>query len=94
MMARKLSFSKAINEAMKIAMKQDENVILLGEDVAGGAQVDHLQDDEAWGGVLGVTKGLVQEFGRDRVLDTPITEAGYVGRPWLQPQRACGRLRS
>ncbi|CAM5780893.1 MULTISPECIES: alpha-ketoacid dehydrogenase subunit beta [Brevibacillus] len=78
-MARKLSFSKAINEAMKIAMKQDENVILLGEDVAGGAQVDHLQDDEAWGGVLGVTKGLVQEFGRDRVLDTPITEAGYVG---------------
>ncbi|GAA4713950.1 alpha-ketoacid dehydrogenase subunit beta [Brevibacillus fulvus] len=78
-MARTISFSKAINEAMQIAMRQDENVILLGEDVAGGAQVDHLQDDEAWGGVLGVTKGLVQEFGRDRVLDTPITEAGYVG---------------
>jgi len=78
-MARKISFSQAINEAMKIAMRQDENVILLGEDVAGGAQVDHLQDDEAWGGVLGVTKGLVQEFGRDRILDTPITEAGYVG---------------
>ncbi|HZG13467.1 MAG TPA: alpha-ketoacid dehydrogenase subunit beta [Candidatus Bathyarchaeia archaeon] len=78
-MARKISFSQAINEAMKIAMRQDENVILLGEDVAGGAQIDHLQDDEAWGGVLGVTKGLVQEFGRDRVLDTPITEAGYVG---------------
>ncbi|UUZ82069.1 alpha-ketoacid dehydrogenase subunit beta [Paenibacillus sp. P26] len=47
--------------------------------MAGGANVDHLQDDEAWGGVLGVTKGLVQEFGRERVLDTPITEAGYVG---------------
>lgn len=78
-MARKISFSQAVNEAMKIAMRQDENVILLGEDVAGGAQIDHLQDDEAWGGVLGVTKGLVQEFGRDRVLDTPITEAGFVG---------------
>jgi acetoin:2,6-dichlorophenolindophenol oxidoreductase subunit beta len=78
-MTRKLSFSGAINEAMKLAMRNDENVILLGEDVAGGAQVDHLQDDEAWGGVLGVTKGLVQEFGRDRILDTPITEAGYVG---------------
>lgn len=64
---------------MKLAMRKDEDVILLGEDVAGGAQVDHLQDDEAWGGVLGVTKGLVQEFGRDRVLDTPITEAGYIG---------------
>ena len=78
-MTRKLSFSSAINEAMKLAMRSDENVILLGEDVAGGAQIDHLQDDEAWGGVLGVTKGLVQEFGRDRILDTPITEAGYVG---------------
>ncbi|WP_400162429.1 alpha-ketoacid dehydrogenase subunit beta [Brevibacillus sp. TJ4] len=78
-MARTISFSKAINEAMTIAMERDENVILMGEDVAGGAQVDHLQDDEAWGGVLGVTKGLVQTFGRDRVLDTPITEAGYVG---------------
>lgn len=78
-MARKLSMSGAINEAMKLAMRKDENVILMGEDVAGGAQVDHLQDDEAWGGVLGVTKGLVQEFGRDRILDTPIAEAGYMG---------------
>lgn len=78
-MARTLSMSGAINEAMKIAMRNDENVILMGEDVAGGAQVDHLQDDEAWGGVLGVTKGLVQEFGRERILDTPIAEAGYMG---------------
>ncbi|HJV47436.1 MAG TPA: alpha-ketoacid dehydrogenase subunit beta [Bacillota bacterium] len=78
-MARNLSMSLAINEAIKLAMKKDEDVILLGEDVAGGATVDHLQDDEAWGGVLGVTKGLVQEFGRDRILDTPISEAGYVG---------------
>ncbi|MDM5199395.1 alpha-ketoacid dehydrogenase subunit beta [Fictibacillus enclensis] len=78
-MGRTISMADAINEAMKLAMRKDENVLLLGEDVAGGAQVDHLQDDEAWGGVLGVTKGLVQEFGRERVLDTPITEAGYVG---------------
>src|SRR5205807_8684829 len=53
--------------------------ILLGEDVAGGAGVDHLQDDEAWGGALGVSKGLVQEFGRERILDTPITESGFIG---------------
>ncbi|AKP45947.1 alpha-ketoacid dehydrogenase subunit beta [Bacillus smithii] len=78
-MVRKISMSSAINEALKLAMRKDENVILLGEDVAGGAAVDHLQDDEAWGGVLGVTKGLVQEFGRERILDTPISEAGYVG---------------
>lgn len=78
-MTRNISFSDAINEAMRLAMRQDENVILMGEDVAGGAQIDHLADDEAWGGVLGVTKGLVQEFGRDRILDTPISEAGFVG---------------
>ena len=78
-MTRTVSMSTAINEAMKISMRRDENVILIGEDVAGGAQVDHPQDDEAWGGVLGVTKGLVQEFGRNRILDTPISEAGYMG---------------
>ncbi|MEJ9303338.1 alpha-ketoacid dehydrogenase subunit beta [Priestia megaterium] len=78
-MTRKLSMSEAINEAMRLAMRKDENVILLGEDVAGGAEIDHLQDDEAWGGVLGVTKGLVQEFGRERILDTPISEAAYIG---------------
>jgi len=78
-MARNVSMSAALNEAMKLAMRKDENVILMGEDVAGGAEIDHLQDDEAWGGVLGVTKGLVQEFGRERVLDTPITEAGFIG---------------
>ncbi len=78
-MARVISMSDAINEAMKLAMRKDDNVLVIGEDVAGGAAVDHLQDDEAWGGVLGVTKGLVQEFGRSRVLDTPISEAGYMG---------------
>jgi pyruvate dehydrogenase E1 component beta subunit len=41
--------------------------------------VDHLINDDAWGGPMGVTKGLVQEFGRNRVLDTPITEAGFIG---------------
>ncbi|WP_018663157.1 alpha-ketoacid dehydrogenase subunit beta [Heyndrickxia acidiproducens] len=78
-MGRQISMSQAINEAMKLAMRKDENVILMGEDVAGGAEVDHLQDEEAWGGVLGVTKGLVKEFRRERILDTPITEAGYMG---------------
>ncbi|MDF2904313.1 MAG: acetoin:2,6-dichlorophenolindophenol oxidoreductase beta subunit [Bacillus sp. (in: firmicutes)] len=78
-MERKLSFSDAVNEALKLAMQRDENVILMGEDVAGGATLAHLKDSEAWGGVMGVTKGLVQEFGRNRVLDTPITESGLIG---------------
>lgn len=78
-MGRTISFSDAINEALAETMRRDKNVILMGEDVAGGAAVDHLQDEEAWGGVMGVTQGLVEEFGRDRILDTPIAEAGYVG---------------
>lgn len=78
-MAKIMSYSEAINDAVRLAMRKDENVILMGEDVAGGAEVDHLQDEGAWGGVFGVTKGIVEEFGRERVIDTPISEAGYMG---------------
>jgi len=76
---RTMTYQQAINEALRIAMREDPTVILMGEDIAGGAMVDHLVNDDAWGGPMGVTKGLVQEFGRNRVLDTPITEAGFIG---------------
>jgi len=76
---RTMTYQQAITEALQIAMREDPTVVLLGEDIAGGATVDHLVNDDAWGGPMGVTKGLVQEFGRDRVLDTPITEAGFIG---------------
>ena len=76
---RTMTYQQAITEALQIAMREDPTVILLGEDIAGGAMVDHLINDDAWGGPMGVTKGLVQEFGRNRVLDTPITEAGFIG---------------
>ncbi len=76
---RMMSMKDALNEALQIAMREDPNVILLGEDIAGGANVDHLINEDAWGGPMGVTKNLVQEFGRNRVLDTPITEAGFIG---------------
>jgi len=79
MAERQLNFSQALNEAMQQEMRRDPTVILMGEDVAGGAGVEHLQGDESWGGVLGVTKGLVKEFGRSRVLDTPISESGFIG---------------
>jgi pyruvate dehydrogenase E1 component beta subunit len=74
-----MTYAEAINEAMRIAMRQDPTVVLMGEDVAGGAMIDHLGNEDAWGGPMGVTKGLVQEFGRSRILDTPITEAGFIG---------------
>ncbi len=70
---------KAINEALDIAMERDEKVILLGEDIAGGATVEHLNGKGAWGGVFGLTKGLVEKYGTERVIDTPISEMGYMG---------------
>jgi pyruvate/2-oxoglutarate/acetoin dehydrogenase E1 component len=76
---RQMTYQQAVNEALRIAMREDPTVVLMGEDIAGGAMVDHLVNDDAWGGPMGVTKGLVQEFGRNRVLDTPITEAGFIG---------------
>ena len=77
---RTLSFREAINEAIRLEMRRDPTVILMGVDVAGGART-HLEEKggEAWGGDLGVTKGLVQEFGRSRVLDTPISESSFIG---------------
>ena len=75
-MAKK-SFRQAINEAIAQEMRRDENVLVWGEDNAGGAGGEGEQD--AWGGVLGVTKGLFPEFGPERVLDTPISESAFIG---------------
>ncbi len=71
---RKITFMSAINEAIDQSMKQDENVILIGTDVSGGAGVEHIKDDDTFGGVFGVTKGLAKKYGRQRVIDTPIAE--------------------
>src|SRR3990170_1831945 len=81
MTTRTLTFREAINEAIRLEMRRDPTVILMGEDVAGGATLPHIEGkgEEAWGGVLGVTKGLAKEFGRQRVLDTPISESAFVG---------------
>lgn len=80
MTTRTITYREAINEAIRTEMRRDSAVILMGEDVAGGAAT-HLEEkgEEAWGGDLGVTKGLVQEFGRSRVRDTPISESAFIG---------------
>src|ERR1700733_9045250 len=75
-MARKITFSQAINEALSQEMARDETVIVMGEDNAGGAGSPGEQD--AWGGVLGVTKGLFHKY-PGRLLDTPLSESAYVG---------------
>ena len=75
-MPRTLSYQQAINEALDQEMARDERVLVIGEDVAGGHGADGEMD--AWGGPLGVTKGLYTKYG-DRVLDTPISESAFVG---------------
>jgi pyruvate/2-oxoglutarate/acetoin dehydrogenase E1 component len=77
-MTRKLHTGGAINEAIAIAMRSDPRVILMGEDVAGGGNRE-ADGTEEMGGVLGTTKGLVGEFGMNRVRDTPIAEMGLIG---------------
>ena len=64
---RALGFVEAINEALHQEMESDPRVVVMGEDVA------------ATGGIFGATKGLLEKYGEDRVRDTPISEAGFVG---------------
>lgn len=78
-MSRRITFMQAVNEGLDMAMDKDDRVILLGEDIAGGTTIDHLEGEGAWGGVFGVTKGLVEKHGFERVIDTPISEMGYMG---------------
>jgi pyruvate dehydrogenase E1 component beta subunit len=84
----KKSYRKAINEAIAQEMRRDPTVVVIGEDVAGGQ--GGTGEIDAYGGVLGVTKGLIGEFGEDRVIDTPITESGFIG---MAAGAACTGLR-
>ena len=64
---RSLGFVDALNEALHQEMGSDPRVVVMGEDVG------------ATGGIFGATKGLLEKYGADRVRDTPISEAGFVG---------------
>ncbi len=75
--ARTLTLSQAINEAIRQEMRRDPDVIILGEDVSGGAGRD-LGDVDGWSPALN-SRGLRAEFGLKRVIDTPISEMGFVG---------------
>ena len=75
-MARTLTILQAINEALDQEMERDPTVILMGEDIVGGSGAEGEMD--AWGGPLGVTKGLYAKYG-NRLLDTPITESAFIG---------------
>ncbi|HKQ81906.1 MAG TPA: alpha-ketoacid dehydrogenase subunit beta [Steroidobacteraceae bacterium] len=76
-MAKK-SYRQAINEALRLEMQRDHRVIVCGEDVSGG-QAGSAGLTDCAGGVFGVTKGLITQFGVERVIDTPITESAFIG---------------
>src|SRR2546425_6000895 len=65
--ARTMNMVQAINDALRLEMRRDDRVVLLGEDVG------------KVGGVFRVTQGLFDEFGEDRVIDTPLSEGGIIG---------------
>jgi len=62
-----MTIAKAINNGLRTAMERDPKVLLMGEDIG------------KLGGVFRVTEGLQKDFGEDRVIDTPLAEAGIVG---------------
>ncbi|MEX2523450.1 MAG: alpha-ketoacid dehydrogenase subunit beta [Gammaproteobacteria bacterium] len=73
-----ISFRDAVNQALHEEMERDPNVILLGEDVSGGAGGSSGERDAA-GGIFGVSKGLITKYGEQRVIDTPISESAIIG---------------
>ncbi|MCD6139892.1 MAG: alpha-ketoacid dehydrogenase subunit beta [Thermococcus sp.] len=66
-MVREITFAQALNEALDYEMSKDPKVVVMGEDVG------------VYGGIYGVTAGLYDKYGPERVIDTPIAESGFVG---------------
>ncbi|WP_297182841.1 alpha-ketoacid dehydrogenase subunit beta [Thermococcus sp.] len=64
---REITFAQALNEALDYEMSKDPKVVVMGEDVG------------VYGGIYGVTAGLYDKYGPERVIDTPIAESGFVG---------------
>ncbi|MBM3138177.1 MAG: alpha-ketoacid dehydrogenase subunit beta [Chloroflexi bacterium] len=64
---RELTYMEALREAIRQAMEKDDRVFVIGEDIG------------TYGGAFGVTAGLIDQFGPDRIIDTPISEAGMAG---------------
>ncbi len=79
MAERVITTIQALNEALRQEMERDPTVVVMGEDVSGGAGRRDQGIEDAWGGPFGETKGLIRAFGPDRVIDTPISETGFIG---------------
>ena len=67
MSMKEITYAQAISEAMSEEMRRDENVFMMGEDIA------------EYCGAFGVSRGMLEEFGKERIMNTPIAEQSYVG---------------
>ena len=65
--ARKLTMAQAVSEAIGLEMERDPKVFVMGEDIG------------KYGGIFGATGGLLQRFGKERIMDTPISESAFIG---------------
>lgn len=72
-------YRDAFNQTLRDELRRDPNVVIMGEDISGGFDKKTKQPLDAWGGPFAATKGLVQEFGLERIRDCPISEAGFLG---------------
>ena len=72
-------FRDVFRDTLRAEMNRDNDVFLMGEDISGGFDKETKEPLDAWGGPFAATKGLVQEFGPERIRDAPISEAGFVG---------------
>jgi len=78
-MSRKLNMRDAIREAIVQEMHRDENIFMMGEDIAGGATNEGFDQSSGLGGAFGLSMGMVEQFGRKRIKDMPISETGFLG---------------
>ena len=65
MSMKEITYAQASNEAMSEEMRRDENVFMMGEDIA------------EYCGAFGVSRGMLEEFGKERIMNTPIAEQAY-----------------
>ncbi len=72
-------YRDAFNQTLRNELERDPDVFIMGEDISGGFDRDTNEPLDAWGGPFAATKGLVQDFGPERIRDAPISEAGFVG---------------